>query len=547
MAILRWRARASRPHVEHNRFTPRLELLEARNCPSNGTVAPLSNSADVWNFVTAPDLHPMKVSVQLQDPGTAPGLVFVGPYALSSADMVGQTGPLIMDQSGNPIWFLPVSSTDKEQVTDFQVQSLFGHPVLTWWQGTIAGTVPSRLPDGMALPGARYVIYNDHYQPIMTIRPRDGFTADIHEFLITPQGDALFIGIKVVHADLTRYGGLRDGSYVDPEVQEIDLRTGRLIFTWNMAQHVPLSDSLVPPPTTAGEVWDAYHMNAVDVMPNGSQLLVSSRSTWTVYDISACTGRILWEIGGKQNQFTFPTAQLQDASLNTGPSITLPGYPAGSFFQYQHDVRYILGPNNTVIGISLFDDGGEDSGQYSGPYGPARGMFISLDPSSLTASIQSPLYYHSPTLYSESQGDLQTLANGDEFIGWGSESYYSEYAPNGTQLYDVLMPGSDISYRAFSETWVGLPLTRPAAAVRVVDGAPVVYASWNGSTETVAWRLLAGSNPCDLKPVLTTARMGFETALTTTSDGPFYEVQALDAQGHVLQTSSVVRVQGTCR
>jgi hypothetical protein len=139
---------------------------------------------------------------------------------------------------------------------------------------------------------------------------------------------------------------------------------------------------------------------------------------------------------------------------------------------------------------------------------------------------------------------MQTLANGDQFIGWGSESYYSEYTTDGTQIYDVLMPGSDISYRAFSNAWVGLPLTRPAAAVREVDGAQVVYASWNGSTETVAWRLLAGSTPCDLKPVLTAARSGFETALTTTSDGPFFQVQALDAQGHVLQTSSVVRAPG---
>src|SRR5271157_6193264 len=142
-----------RPSVHGPRPTLlRLEALESRDL--------LSSSADVWNFVTAPKLHPMKVSVQVQEPGTAPGLIFAGPYALSQnpSDLVGQTGPLIMDNSGNPVWFLPVSSTNKKQVTDFRVQSYRGQPVLTWWQGTLAGTVLSDLPNGTALPGARFYI-----------------------------------------------------------------------------------------------------------------------------------------------------------------------------------------------------------------------------------------------------------------------------------------------------------------------------------------------------------------------------------------------------
>ena len=84
----------------------------------------------------------MKVSVQVQEPGTAPGLIFAGPYgrcSASASDLVGQTGPLIMDNAGNPVWFLPVSSNDKKQVADFRVQSSRGQPVLTWWQGTLAG------------------------------------------------------------------------------------------------------------------------------------------------------------------------------------------------------------------------------------------------------------------------------------------------------------------------------------------------------------------------------------------------------------------------
>ncbi len=191
------------------RTSPRVDRLESRQL--------LSSSADVWSFVTAPRLHPMKVSAQIQMPGTAPGLIFVGPYALSqsASDLVGQTGPLVMDNSGNPVWFLPVSSTNKKQVTDFRVQSYLGQPVLTWWQGTLAGTVPSDLPNGTALPGARFYIYNEHYRKIMTVKARNGFTADVHEFLITPQGAALFLATKVEKANLTPYGGVKHGAFVE--------------------------------------------------------------------------------------------------------------------------------------------------------------------------------------------------------------------------------------------------------------------------------------------------------------------------------------------
>jgi hypothetical protein len=68
-----------------------------------------------------------------------------------------------------------------------------------------------------------------------------------------------------------------------------------------------------------------------------------------------------------------------------------------------------------------------------------------------------------------------------------------------------------------------------------------VYASWNGSTQAVAWQLLAGPSRRSLAPVSTAARTGFETAITTAAAGPFYEVKALAPSGAVLKTSTVTR------
>lgn len=162
-------------------------------------------------------------------------------------------------------------------------------------------------------------------------------------------------------------------------------------------------------------------------------------------------------------------------------------------------------------------------------------------------------YYHEPPLYSPAQGNTQALSSGNEFIGWGQSPYYSEYGGagntqgNGLQglLYDAKLPGSNISYRAFGYEWIGTPYYPPSAAARANGAGSVVYASWNGSTQTRAWQVLAGPDPGSLSVVVRRApRSGFETAITTNSPGPYFQVRALDSWGRVLKASKVVKRSG---
>jgi hypothetical protein len=91
--------------------------------------------------------------------------------------------------------------------------------VLTWWQGTGLG--------GLA-QGTDY-IYNDHYQQIATVNAGNGLSADGHEFLITPQNTALILAYTTATADLTSIGGASNQTVVDGVVQEIDIRTGKVL------------------------------------------------------------------------------------------------------------------------------------------------------------------------------------------------------------------------------------------------------------------------------------------------------------------------------
>ena len=108
--------------------------------PSNTgyvTPDPIINSSQVWSFISEPNLHPMKITVNRLDPGTSSDLIFLAPYGFSADAMYGQPGGLIVNTEGDPVWFRPLSSPNLMN-TDFRMQTFNGKPVLTFWQGTLA-------------------------------------------------------------------------------------------------------------------------------------------------------------------------------------------------------------------------------------------------------------------------------------------------------------------------------------------------------------------------------------------------------------------------
>ena len=97
-----------------------------------------------------------------------------------------------------------------------------------------------------------------------------------------------------------------------------------------------------------------------------------------------------------------------------------------------------------------------------------------------------------PPLAAGSQGDIQTLENGNVFIGWGAEPYFSEFSASGQLLYDAHMHGTYQSYRTYRFAWTGAPSDAPAIAATKTAAQMTVYASWNGDTRTASWQVLAG-------------------------------------------------------
>jgi|ERR1035441_2904856 Arylsulfotransferase (ASST) len=329
-------------------------------------------------------------------------------------------GPEIISNKGQVIWFhaVPAGLT----ASDFRTQTYDGRPVLTWWQGTGLGGLSS---------GTDY-IYNDRYQQIATVNAGNGYSADGHEFLITPQNTALIQAYTTATANLTSIGGPADQTVIDGIVQEIDIRTGKVLFQWDSADHVPYSDSHVPLPASASTPWDWFHLNAVHLAADGN-LLINSRSTWTTYKVNRHTGSIIWELGGKQSSFTLQAARGQVLDS------------ANEIFAWQHDPEQI-GPST----YTFFDN--ESAGT---PLLPAsRAITVRLNyrtrVATLVASDDQP-----EGLSAASQGNAQTTANGDLFVGWGSLPYFSEFSHSGQLLFNAEFPAGVNTYRAYRLPWPG--------------------------------------------------------------------------------------------
>jgi len=492
---------------------------------------------DTYSFVTAPALHPPKIEVRKSAPAgqLAPGYILATNfYNLNYPPIAGQSGPLILDSGLQPVWFQPVP--EHLVAANLSLQTYEGRPALAWWQGVVN-------KNGSTESGEDVVV-GRHYQTLARLKGAAGWVITLHALQIVGD-DAWVTANKNRPLDLSRFGGAYNGAMIDSAVQEYNLRTGRLIRTWDALKHISLSDSYATVPTN-GFPWDAYHVNAIDVIDGGGKFLVSMRNTWAAYMVDADTGRIEWTLGGRRSDFKFgPNAEFQwqhDVSLvPSGSQIGAGGASGASsgISGASSDVSTSASPGS--LQVSMFDDhcceltGGGTSVPATGP---SRGLVLELDQATHTARLVAQ-YPAGNRFESEFMGDTQPLANGNVFIGWGSEPAFSEFSHSGKLLLEGVFPSPDLSYRAELKPWVGEPLDPPVGAVRRVGGRTTVYASWNGATELASWRVLAGSGH-DLRTVAGAPKTGFETAIALSGAQPedsSYEVQALNAAGKIIGVS----------
>ncbi len=469
VAFLTGRRRELRPHLRAVLVTVATGVLVSAGISACGggpvsTAGPACVSACSQGAQKATTTAPPPLTVLTRESSGAKGDIFIAPGGGGYA-----SGPEIVTATGKVVWFHRLPAGDV--ATDFRVQTYLGQPVLTWFQSgglgaeggpggpsgpkASAGPAPSgarvpagpapsgaRVPAGPAPSGARVpagpgpsgpsgtdYIYNDHYQQIATVRAGNGDATNFHEFLITPSNTALITADTVTTADLTSMGGPAHQLVIDGIVQEIDIKTGRVLFQWDSAGHVPYADSYLRLPSSPSIPWDWFHINAVHLDTDGN-LLVSSRNTWTVFKVNRHTGQVMWQLGGKHSSFT----------LRAGPGQALDR--DGKIFAWQHDPEAIGGGEYT-----FFDD--ESGGNL---FRSSRVVTVRLDLATRVATLVKSDDQPEGQV-AQLMGNAQTTPGGDLFVGWGSLPYISEFSPSGKLLFNAKLPPGVETYRAYLLPW----------------------------------------------------------------------------------------------
>jgi hypothetical protein len=464
----------------------------------------------IQRYSSAPGLTPSTVSITTPaKAGASPGDLFQAPYQGK-----GSPGPMISEQNGSLVWFHPVPKDDS--ATNFQVQQYEGKPVLTWWQGRILEVGFGQGED---------VIYNTSYQHVATIYAGNGYHADLHVIKITPQGTAWIDVFDPIHMNLSSAHGESNGVLTDSVVEEVDIKTGLVMWEWHALGHVALSESNNPAPK-ASYPWDYVHINSIS--PGGvgtnfqsaagvagadqpGDVLLSSRNTWTLYNVDMHTGGIVWRLGGPHSSFKLG---------------------GGTRFYWQHDSEWQPGGL-----ISVFDNGSDPPKEKQ-----SRGLLLDPNTASHSVSLVKQFTNPSKTLLASSQGNLLNLSSGENtsgnwLMGYGGLPNFTEYDPSGHVLLDGTLGKNVQSFRTYLDPWSAQAPGAPSVAI----SGSAVAVSWNGATNVASWRVLGGASATTLAPVASATKAGFQTTIAVPAGTAYVAVQALDASGAVLATSHTLK------
>jgi hypothetical protein len=240
-------------------------------------------------------------------------------------------------------------------------------------------------------------------------------------------------------------------------------------------------------------------------------VLLSSRNTWTLYDVDLASGAVRWRVGGDHSSFKL------------GP---------GTHTYWQHDAEWQPGGL-----ISVFDNGSDPPKEKQ-----SRGLLLDPNVGARTVTLVKQFVNPSRTLLASSQGNLLSLSGGDWLMGYGGLPNFTEYNASGHVLLDGTLGKGVQDFRTYLTPWNGQPTTAPAVVARPGVGATIATSmSWNGASEVASWRVLAGASPSALVAAGSGSRTGFQTTIAVPGAGPYVAAQALNSAGAVIGTSATVK------
>ena len=360
----------------------------------------------IINGVAIPADFPVVNHVR-HDP-TAPGKLFLTNY-------VGAPYLLILENDGTPYYYRRLDH------------------LATLFAKHSNGLLSRGIREGNRIAGFEFM--DSNYRVVDTVTAI-GYECDVHEVLITQEGHYLLIAREEKRMDMSQVvtGGNTDALVIGNHIQELD-QDKNLVFEWRSWDHYDVRDAQNIDLT--GQLIDYVHMNSIAVDYDG-QLVVSSRYLNECTKIDRQTGKIIWRLGGANNQFGFINDSLQLA--------------------WQHDIRPVPGkPNHYTI----FDNGNHRDEKES------RVLEYAVDPDRNTVT-KVWEYCHPEHLFSFAMGNAQRLGNGNTLINYAMNELPKalEVTREGEIVYEADYERRNLCYRNYDAVY--------ASACRIWSGCKSV-------------------------------------------------------------------------
>jgi hypothetical protein len=381
------------------------------------------------------------LSVVIEDSASTQGCYFLIPYT-NTPQSNYDDGLLILDQFGRIIFYRVFQTgLNPTPTIDFKLQP-------NGWMSYFNNNL------------GKFYFMDSTFTVVDSIECVNGFDTDQHDLQILPGNHYLLFGTETRLMNLSSFHwfginhtlpGGSNAQVFGVVIQEFN-ENKELIWEWKAHDHYQFGD--VDP------VWlfnpnkvDWTHANAVE-QDNDGNILLSLRHFNEITKIDHSTGNILWRMGGKQNQFTFPNDPVR--------------------FTGQHDIRRVSDSS-----VSLFDNG-----QYTNPR-MSRALEYSLDESNKIATLVWEYIYDS-SMYSIACGNHQYIENGNHLVDFGFTNsgfpWMVVVKPDKTKVIEVSIPDGYISYRAFNYITLPWQLHRPNVECRKI-GANYYLVAEQGHSE----------------------------------------------------------------
>ncbi|KAL4811538.1 ASST-domain-containing protein [Aspergillus unguis] len=480
---------------------------------------------DLMSFVTLPKVRALKFDISYIDrEAVAPGYWFVAPYGIIEPEVPTkqwipyQVGPTIYDGDGMLVW-AGSPMFDNRNAFDFKAaNNIDGEPHVSF-------ILQHQYADDGTDKGYGYVL-DQHYAQSHKVGVVNDLSAfNMHEFNILDGGkSALACSYKSEYTSLAALGRPDDYSWIiSGGILELDMETSEVLFEWSSFNNVFVDESVKVqqnsyPADRPG--WDYIHVNSVDKNEVGDYLL-SARFANCIYYISK-EGEIVWRLGGK----------LSDFDLD---------FP----FSKQHHARFVES-NGTHHVISFLNNA---SDELEAGEDVSSALYVAIDSVAMTANVVKRINRPDGGL-TRLRGNVQTLDNGNTFVGWSERGYQSEHDPDGKLLMEAKFVSTRLSsYRSYKFPFVGRPTTPPDLVASVygtdeTDLATIFHVSWNGATDVASWRFFARAAEDGVSvPVGNTTKTDFETMYIADGYLDWVSVEALDIDGNVMGTSLLHRTE----